>query len=76
MTACKTSQEAVQILKAQQGPEGTAGFDLILKEHCPQAGTNACRLLRRAQVESVLQGIPIIGMSCLSLPLLQDPPKT
>lgn len=61
MTSCKTSQEAICILEARRGPGGTSGFDLILKEHSPAQGTNACRLLRKAQTESVLKGIPIIG---------------
>lgn len=61
VTACKTSQDAIQVLKAQQGPGGAANFDLILKEHCPSSGTNAARFLRRAQTEPLLQGIPVIG---------------
>ena len=66
VTACNTSQQAIQILKEQDAEEGKAGFDLILKEHCPSNGSNACRLLKKAQTEPALQGIPIIG-SFLSL---------
>lgn len=65
VTSCKTSQEAIRSLKlkTRQGPEGSSGFDLILKEHSPAQGTNACRLLRKAQTESALKGIPIIVVS-------------
>lgn len=63
VTSCKTSQEAIRTLEARRGPGGTSGFDLILKEHSPAQGTNACRLLRKAQSESVLEGIPIIVVS-------------
>ena len=67
VTACETSQEAIQILKEQEQAENSAGFDLILKEHCPSNGSNACRLLKRAQSEPVLQGIPIIGEAFFSI---------
>lgn len=61
VTTCETSKEAIKTLKAQKRQDGGTGFDLILKDHCPTAGTNACRLLRKAKSEPVLQDIPIIG---------------
>lgn len=72
VTACKTGQEAIQVLKAQQGPGGVANFDLILKEHCPSLGTNATRFLRRAQTEPCMQGIPIIGVTSSSIYFIQS----
>ena len=71
VTACKTSQEAIQVLKAQQGPGGAANFDLVMKEHCPSSGTNTTRFLRRAQNEQLLQGIPVIGKNKSSICLIQ-----
>lgn len=48
MTAVRTAKEALQALE-------NGSFDLVLKNHDPANGVNACRFLRKAS------GVPVVG---------------
>jgi hypothetical protein len=67
----RTSKEALELLApAAASGEMQLPFDMILKEHEPQLGANACRLLRKLARTDLLTRIPVVcecwlGMSVL-----------
>ena len=63
VSTARSTQEALQLLKAQQGEDATAAFDLILKSHTPPS--NAVRLLKRVLQDEVLRTIPVVVMSAV-----------
>jgi hypothetical protein len=57
VTAVRTAKEALQSLH-------TAAFDIVLKNHDPADGVNACRFLRKAA-----SNIPVVGTPTAAAPL-------
>lgn len=62
VTAVKTSAEALRhLLPATAEQEGQVHVDLVIKEHEPNAGADAGRLLRRMARDELLRRIPVVG---------------
>lgn len=55
VTAVRTAKEALPALE-------NGSFDIVLKNHDPANGVNACRFLRKAS------GVPVVGAPCLPKP--------
>lgn len=57
----RTSKEALELLSpAASNNVDEAPFDIIIKEHEPQDGANACRLLRRMARTTLLSKCPVV----------------
>ena len=57
----RTSKEALELLAPAASSDVEAPpFDIIIKEHEPQDGANACRLLRRMARTTLLAKCPVV----------------
>lgn len=54
-----SAKEALELL-ASAPSGGVPLYDIILKEHEPQDGANACRLLRKMARAELLAKIPVV----------------
>ena len=61
----RTSKEALELLAPAASGDVEAPFDIIIKEHEPQDGANACRLLRRMARTTLLAKCPVVCESAL-----------
>ena len=58
--AVRTSKEALELLAPAASSGDALPFDMVLKEHEPQNGANACRLLRKLARTDLLTRIPVV----------------